>query len=136
MSDASVCVPENLVEALDHLAADGLVAFPTETVWGLAARANSQRAVDRLRSFKDRALDQPISVLIDGTPSAFPRIRCCWRLPRPSGRVRSHWSSRDRQTPSWRKELRDRPGPSDFAAAIIHWQSCWFAKRSAGASVH
>ena len=69
MSDASVCVPENLVEALDHLAADGLVAFPTETVWGLAARANSQRAVDRLRSFKDRALDQPISVLIDGTPA-------------------------------------------------------------------
>lgn len=66
MSDASRYVPENLVEALDHLEADGLVAFPTETVWGLAARANSQRAVDRLRSFKHRALDQPISVLIDG----------------------------------------------------------------------
>lgn len=66
MSDVSAPPkPENLVAALDFLEADGLVAFPTETVWGLAARATSQRAVERLQSFKGRAPDQPISVLVD-----------------------------------------------------------------------
>jgi L-threonylcarbamoyladenylate synthase len=65
MSGGAASVPENLVEALDHLEADGLVAFPTETVWGLAARASSQRAVERLLSFKGRDRDRPISVMID-----------------------------------------------------------------------
>lgn len=41
------------------------MAFPTETVWGLAARACSAVAVERLIAFKGRASDQPISVLID-----------------------------------------------------------------------
>jgi L-threonylcarbamoyladenylate synthase len=51
--------------ALDVLAEDGLVAFPTETVWGLAARAESPEAVDRLRAFKGRDADKPVSVMID-----------------------------------------------------------------------
>ncbi|MBW1884663.1 MAG: L-threonylcarbamoyladenylate synthase [Deltaproteobacteria bacterium] len=61
-----VGVPSNLVEVLEHLASDGLVAFPTETVWGLAARAESRIAVERLRAFKGRTEEQPISILIDG----------------------------------------------------------------------
>ncbi len=61
----AVVPPPNLQQALECLAADGLVAFPTETVWGLAARAESQRAVERLQRFKGRADDRPISVLID-----------------------------------------------------------------------
>lgn len=65
MSGAAASVPDNLVEALAQLEADGLVAFPTETVWGLAARADSERAVERLLSFKGRDRDQPISVMID-----------------------------------------------------------------------
>ena len=68
----SPTVPSNLAErlapdlgaALDHLAAEGLVAFPTETSWGLAASANSQGAVERLCGFKGRARSQPISVLV------------------------------------------------------------------------
>lgn len=51
--------------ALDVLADDGLVAFPTETVWGLAARAESPRAVNRLRAFKGRDADHPIAVIVD-----------------------------------------------------------------------
>lgn len=65
MSIRAVSVPPNLVEVLEHLESDGLVAFPTETVWGLAARAESRRAVARLQSFKGRTDDRPISVLID-----------------------------------------------------------------------
>jgi L-threonylcarbamoyladenylate synthase len=51
--------------ALDVLAVDGLVAFPTETVWGLAARVESPVAVARLRAFKGRDDDKPMSVLVD-----------------------------------------------------------------------
>jgi tRNA A37 threonylcarbamoyladenosine synthetase subunit TsaC/SUA5/YrdC len=45
-------VSPNWIELLDHLESDGLVAFPTETVWGLAARAESNLAVERLREFR------------------------------------------------------------------------------------
>ena len=52
--------------ALDVLADDGLVAFPTETVWGLAARAESPEAVGRLRAFKGHDGDKSVSVMVDG----------------------------------------------------------------------
>ena len=55
--------------ALDQLADRQLIAYPTETVWGLGALARSAQAVDRLRSWKGRSEAKPISVLVDG-PSA------------------------------------------------------------------
>ncbi len=51
--------------AAQHLAEDGLVAYPTETVWGLAACATSEPAVAALRRWKGRAESAPISVLVD-----------------------------------------------------------------------
>ena len=55
-----------LAEAVKVLADDGCVAFPTETVWGLAARARSQAAVAGLEAVKGRPEGQPISVLVSG----------------------------------------------------------------------
>ena len=55
-----------LEDALRQLAGDGLVAFPTETVWGLGARATSARAVEVLRAWKGRGDAAPISVLVTG----------------------------------------------------------------------
>lgn len=57
-------------EALDLLADDRLVAFPTETAWGLAARATSVAAIDRLRAFKGRRDDKVFSVLVDAPEHA------------------------------------------------------------------
>jgi L-threonylcarbamoyladenylate synthase len=54
---------------LHRLRCDGLVAFPTETVWGLAACAESELAVARLRAWKGREVDKPISVLVSGRES-------------------------------------------------------------------
>lgn len=65
MTDAKGDSPSNLEEALERLSADELVAFPTETVWGLGARAFSHAALERLQNFKGRAADQPVSVLIE-----------------------------------------------------------------------
>lgn len=59
-------MPE-LEAELDHLRADGLLAFPTETVWGLAARATSAEAMDRLRAFKGRGTDHPVALLVSGS---------------------------------------------------------------------
>ena len=55
-----------LMEALAVLASDRLVAFPTETVWGVAACARSAGALEYLRQWKGREEDHPISVLISG----------------------------------------------------------------------
>lgn len=55
-----------VADAVARLAAGGLVAFPTETLWGLGADARSEAAVARLRAWKRRADDQPLSVLVTG----------------------------------------------------------------------
>jgi L-threonylcarbamoyladenylate synthase len=54
---------DSVERAVERLAEGGLVAYPTETVWGLAADASNPAAVERLRSWKGRAEAQPISLL-------------------------------------------------------------------------
>jgi L-threonylcarbamoyladenylate synthase len=57
-----------LPEAVERLRREGLVAYPTETVWGLGACARSEPAVRRLREWKGRAGDQPLSLLVADLP--------------------------------------------------------------------
>jgi len=56
----------SIERAVEHLANDGSVGFPSETVWGLAARAASDKAVSALRLWKGRRDEQPISLLVGG----------------------------------------------------------------------
>ena len=58
-----------LADAVARIAAGGLVAFPTETLWGLGADARSEAAVVRLRAWKGRGEAQPLSVLVTGVPA-------------------------------------------------------------------
>lgn len=53
-----------LADAVARVAAGQLVAFPTETIWGLGADARSAQAVGRLRRWKGG--EQPLSVLVTG----------------------------------------------------------------------
>ena len=55
---------DEIARAIERLAMDGCVALPTETVWGLAACAQSEAAIAKLRAFKGRAEAQPISLLV------------------------------------------------------------------------
>jgi len=48
--------------AAERLAAGGLVAFPTETVYGLGARADDDAAVARIFAAKGRPSDHPLIV--------------------------------------------------------------------------
>src|SRR5207249_314684 len=52
--------------AVQALAEGGLVAFPTETVYGLAATALLPEAVERLRQGKGRPADKPLALAIRG----------------------------------------------------------------------
>lgn len=48
------------------LRAGGIVAYPTETVYGLGADATSPAAVARLQQLKGRDADRGLSVLVEG----------------------------------------------------------------------
>jgi L-threonylcarbamoyladenylate synthase len=53
-------------EAARWLGAGGVVAYPTETVYGLGTDALSAEAVARLRELKGRGADQGLSILVAG----------------------------------------------------------------------
>ena len=60
-----------LRRAVEILRAGGLVAFPTETVYGLGADASNERAVARLYAVKRRPADHPVIVHFASTEKAF-----------------------------------------------------------------
>src|SRR3954452_9728857 len=60
--------PEAIEEAAGILQAGGLVAFPTETVYGLGADAGSDAAVDGIFSAKGRPADHPLIVHVAAGP--------------------------------------------------------------------
>lgn len=57
--------------AAQVLRAGGLVAFPTETVYGLGADASSEKAVARLYAVKRRPADHPVIVHFASSAGAF-----------------------------------------------------------------
>jgi L-threonylcarbamoyladenylate synthase len=61
--------------AAEILRAGGLVAFPTETVYGLGADASSAQAVARLYAVKRRPADHPVIVHFAAADDAFAWAR-------------------------------------------------------------
>ena len=82
--------------AVAALRRGGLVAFPTETVYGLAVRADDDKAVARLYRVKERPADKGLIVHVTGiaqaraATSAWPALATalvgCLLAP-----DRSHW---------------------------------------------
>lgn len=60
----SVCTIDALARAAAQLKAGNLIAFPTETVYGLGADANNENAVSRIYKVKGRPQDHPLIVHI------------------------------------------------------------------------
>jgi len=60
----SQCTADAIASAAAQLAAGALVAFPTETVYGLGADACNKDAVARIYVVKDRPADHPLIVHI------------------------------------------------------------------------
>lgn len=67
MQDTKTASVRDAVEAL----ADGkLIAFPTDTVWGLAADATNDLAVAQIFTAKGRSILQPLAVLVSNAGDA------------------------------------------------------------------
>ncbi len=68
--DRDVDCADAVRQAVSVLEDGGLVAFPTETVYGVGARADQDDAVKRLRHVKSRSVDQPFTVHIGDSTQA------------------------------------------------------------------
>jgi len=64
MEIISNCTQDVIEKAAKALTAGHLVAFPTETVYGLGADATNEKAVSRIYSVKGRPADHPLIVHI------------------------------------------------------------------------
>jgi len=58
--------PDSISRALDVLRAGGLVAFPTDTVYGVGALAFDGAAIEAIYAAKDRPVEKAIPILIAG----------------------------------------------------------------------
>lgn len=59
--------PDAISRALEILRAGGLVAFPTDTVYGIGALAFDGKAIESIYAAKDRPIEKAIPVLIADT---------------------------------------------------------------------
>ena len=66
--------PDRLDEVVATLLAEGVVAIPTDTVYGLAALPTSIEAVRALADLKGREAQQPIAVLVDSVEAVAPHL--------------------------------------------------------------
>jgi L-threonylcarbamoyladenylate synthase len=57
-------ITTDLNEAIKELTADGIIAIPTETVYGLAGNAYSEKAVEKIFKLKNRPFYNPLIVHI------------------------------------------------------------------------
>ena len=57
---------ESISRALEILKHGGLVAFPTDTVYGVGALAFDEKAVESIYAAKDRPIEKAIPILIGG----------------------------------------------------------------------
>ncbi len=59
-----------LYQAVQVLAAGGLVIYPTETIYGIGADAESAAAIDKLLAYKGRREGKPLSVAVNSREMA------------------------------------------------------------------
>ena len=66
--------PDVIARAAECLRAGGLVAFPTETVYGLGAHALDRRAVQRIFAAKERPANDPLIVHVAALDDIAPLV--------------------------------------------------------------
>src|SRR5262245_29889598 len=76
---------KEIARAARILRSGGLVAFPTETVYGLGADASSAEAIARLYCVKGRPADHPVIVHFASTDDAFTWARDIPEMARKLG---------------------------------------------------
>jgi L-threonylcarbamoyladenylate synthase len=80
--------PAALPRAVEVLLSGGLVAFPTDTVYGLGALAFDRKAVESIYTAKDRPVEKAIPVLI-GDLEDLGKV--CLEIPETALRLAEHF---------------------------------------------
>lgn len=57
-------------EAVGYIKSGKVIAYPTETIWGLGADASNEKALKRIFAIKGRDFAMPISILVRDIPMA------------------------------------------------------------------
>jgi L-threonylcarbamoyladenylate synthase len=57
---------EDIKESLKTLRSEGIILYPTDTIWGLGCDATDQKAVDRIFSVKSREETKSLIILANG----------------------------------------------------------------------
>jgi|WetSurMetagenome_2_1015567.scaffolds.fasta_scaffold62779_2 L-threonylcarbamoyladenylate synthase len=60
--------PKTLISAAERILKGGIIAYPTETVYGLGARYDDDRTLRRLYRLKKRPADKTMPLIIGGIP--------------------------------------------------------------------
>ncbi|PKN20253.1 MAG: threonylcarbamoyl-AMP synthase [Deltaproteobacteria bacterium HGW-Deltaproteobacteria-6] len=63
-----------LSRAVEILTAGGVIAYPTETFYGLGVDAANEKAIRKIYDIKGRNFTNPISVIIDCEKNLFPLV--------------------------------------------------------------
>jgi L-threonylcarbamoyladenylate synthase len=63
-----------LFRAAEILAAGGVIAYPTETFYGLGTDATNEKAIRKIYDIKGRSFNNPLSVIIDCEEKLYPLI--------------------------------------------------------------
>jgi L-threonylcarbamoyladenylate synthase len=81
-------IEEQLLPAVSAIQSGGVVAFPTDTLYGLAVDPRSAFAVDKLFQVKHRARDQAISLIAESTRQVIEQVGTLTPL---ADRLASRW---------------------------------------------
>ncbi len=80
---------KNIIEAANYLRAGKLVAFPTETVYGLGADATNATAVEAIFKAKRRPADNPLIAHVADTAQLLEI--CHYPEPRAAALIKAFW---------------------------------------------
>jgi len=64
-----------LTRAADILTSGGIIAYPTETFYGLGANATNEKAIQKIFSVKGREFKNPISLIIGETDDIYALVQ-------------------------------------------------------------
>jgi len=64
-----------LTRAAEILAGGGIIAYPTETFYGLGADATNEKAIQKIFTVKGRNFKNPVSLIIAQTDDIYPLVQ-------------------------------------------------------------
>lgn len=73
-ADENISEETVLRRAAEILAQGGIIAYPTETFYGLGADATNENAIRKIYDLKGRNFNNPISIIIDNEENIHPLV--------------------------------------------------------------